>query len=127
MLRLFLHLTKGLTSDAVNSTEIEALCKAFLETSGGEPVISQSAFKKRMGFVGVTDTTFLDSFFNAFQKHSPKPGVIDIRGFLLGLGTIFKGTVEERMKCKLFKKFFVCENFVVHSCHLILVNHFITS
>lgn len=55
----------------------------------------------------VKDDVFVKSFYQTFiknssQKHSDE---IDIRSFLLNLGIIFKGTVEEKLKCIIRKIF----------------------
>jgi hypothetical protein len=59
-----------------------------------------------MGLSSLPVTTLVDSFFRAFLKYSTNEIVIhgeyaDLRAFLIGLGIIFKGTVEEKIKCKL--------------------------
>lgn len=47
----------------------------------------------------VADTTFADSLFRVLEKYGSRDE-LDVRAFLLGLGVIFKGTVEERMNCE---------------------------
>jgi hypothetical protein len=63
-------------------------------------VISETDFRKQLGMQAVSDPTFADALFKRFQNFSSQKGILDVRGFLLALGTIFKGTVDERIKCK---------------------------
>ena len=67
---------------------------------------------KRMGLSFLPITALVDSMFRAFSKHSTSETkelygeMIDLRGFLVSLCVIFKGTVDEKVKSKEWSEVF---------------------
>jgi len=87
----------------LNSTELETLTQVYYDIASpvyeGVVAIDRHDMLRRMGLSNLPITTLVDSFFKSFVKFSITPGeLIDLRAFLIGLGIIFKGTVEEKIK-----------------------------
>ena len=92
--------------------ELEILSEVFEDISAPVPgetgmtYIDRDDMMKRMGLSFLPVTTLVDAFFRAFCTYSlPQTKqlfgeIIDVKAFFVGLCVIFKGTVEEKLKCK---------------------------
>ncbi|PRP86624.1 hypothetical protein PROFUN_05103 [Planoprotostelium fungivorum] len=80
-----------------NVEELDALYKVYEDlVNPADGLIPSTSLVQRMGLSMVGDTTFVDSLFRVLERYGSRDE-LDVRAFLLGLGVIFKGTVEEKM------------------------------
>jgi Ca2+-binding EF-hand superfamily protein len=108
---------------SVNADELETLSRIFeslatpSSSNSNTFIVDEATFQKRMGLAQVTDTAFVKSFFRACTKHASQQKTsdddMDIRAFLLALGIIFKGTVEEKLKCMCISSSFHADNIII--------------
>jgi hypothetical protein len=93
--------------------ELQILSEVFEDISApngenGMTYIDRDDMMKRMGLSFLPVTTLVDAFFRAFATFSlPQTKqmygeIIDVKAFFVGLCVIFKGTVEEKLRCKIF-------------------------
>ena len=103
---------KFIFNQIVNAAELHVLSELFESmTNSDSPetadvssvVISDTQFKRRLDLQDVSDPLFVDNFIRVFQQFGAKRSQtsIDARTFLTAFGILFKGTLNEKMKCKL--------------------------
>jgi Ca2+-binding EF-hand superfamily protein len=88
--------------------ELHFLVHKYLSISGRKG-LDTITFKTRFKLNGCQDTAFIDSMYQLFLRRSSKNDIVDLRGFLLVMGVLFKGTVEERLDI-LFELYDLGEN-----------------
>lgn len=78
--------------------ELDALCNTFESIADENHVLDELHFENRLGLLNVPDMIFSECLFRSFEKGSSARGQIDIRSFLLTMGILFKGTVDETLR-----------------------------